>query len=136
LKLVLDTCILKLATFTAADNPSALIVELGLQGLVELWASPAMLEEYADVLTNEPNFLAEMSRCLQVCFPLTTLAVIQHEPDNRFLECALAVNADCLVTVNTAKGHFDQRRYGSLHVITPGAFVNLATIQPLIRNLP
>lgn len=135
MKLVLDTCILKLATFTAADNPSALIVELGLQELLELWASPAILDEYADVLIDEPDFLAEVSRCLQVCFPLTTLAVIRHEPDNRFLECALAVGADYLVTVNTAKGHFDQRRYGSVHVVTPGAFVNLAVIQPLIRKL-
>jgi hypothetical protein len=45
LRRVLDTCILKLATFTRADNSSALIVELALQQLVEWWASPAMLEE-------------------------------------------------------------------------------------------
>lgn len=135
MKLVLDTCILKLATFPAADNPSALIVELGLQKLVEIWASPAMLDEYADVLATEPDFLAELSQSLQICFPLTSLAVIPHEPDNRFLECALAVAADYLVTVNTAKGHFDQRFYGAVRVITPGAFVNLRAIQPLIRRL-
>lgn len=132
---VLDTCILKLATFSVVDNASALIVELGLQGLVEIWASPSMLDEYADVLAEEPDFLADVSGRLQVCFPLITLDVIRHEPDNRFLECALAIGADYLITVNTAKGHFDRRRYDAVQIVTPGAFVGLAAIQPMIRRL-
>ena len=51
---------------------------------------------------------------LDICYPLTELRVIGHEPDNRFIECALACDADFLVTVNTAKGHFDRPRYGSV----------------------
>lgn len=39
-----------------------------------------------------------------MCYPLTELSVIRHEPDNRFLECALAANAEYIVTVNTAPG--------------------------------
>ncbi|MCG3147484.1 MAG: hypothetical protein PCFJNLEI_00924 [Verrucomicrobiae bacterium] len=135
LKLVLDTCILKLATLRTADNPAALIIELGLHDLVELWTAPAILEEYTDVLADESLFLAELAGHFQVCYPLTALAVIRHEPDNRFLECALAVNADYLITVNTAKGHFDQRRYGEVCVITPGRFINLTSVQPLIHRL-
>jgi predicted nucleic acid-binding protein len=64
--------------------------------------SPAILDEYSDVLSDEPEFLAEILKSVQQCYPLTTLAVIRHEPDNRFIECALAVKADFLVTVNTA----------------------------------
>jgi hypothetical protein len=47
LRVVLDTCILKLATFPGEDNASALIFELARRDLIEAWASPAMLEEYA-----------------------------------------------------------------------------------------
>jgi hypothetical protein len=49
LKAVLDTCILELATFPNPNNPAALIVSLCAQGLLECWASPAMLEEYSVV---------------------------------------------------------------------------------------
>ena len=45
LRVVLDTCILKLATFPADNNASALICELALAGLIEAWVSPAILEE-------------------------------------------------------------------------------------------
>lgn len=56
LRVVLDTCILKLATFRADSNPSALIIELARVGLIEAWASPATLEEAADVLSDQPDF--------------------------------------------------------------------------------
>ena len=66
---------------------------------------------------------------------MTRLSVIRHEPDNRFVECALAVKADYLVTVNTARGHFDRNSYNGVRVVTPGAFANLDVVQPLIRRL-
>jgi hypothetical protein len=34
-----------------------------------------------------------------VCYPLTELGVNRHQPHNRFLECALAANAEFIVTV-------------------------------------
>ena len=108
LRVVLDTCILKLATFPAENNASALIYELARAGLIEAWVSPAILEEYADVLGNHPEFVAEIVESFPVCYPLTELSVIRHEPDNRFLECALAANAEFIITVNTAPGHFDE----------------------------
>jgi hypothetical protein len=49
LRVVLDTCILKLATFPAENNASALIYELARAGLLEAWVTLAILEEYADV---------------------------------------------------------------------------------------
>jgi len=135
LKVVLDTCVLKLATFPSADSPSALIVELGLRKLFEWWVSPAILEEYADVLSDEPEFLSDITRSVEICYPLTTLKLIRHEPDNRFIECALAVRAEFLVTVNTARGHFDRKHYDCVRVVTPGEFVNLDAVQPLIRRM-
>jgi predicted nucleic acid-binding protein len=90
LRVVLDTCILKLATFPAENNASALIYELARAGFVEAWVSPAILEDYADVPGDHPEFVAEIVESFPVCYPLTDLSVIRHEPDNRFLECALA----------------------------------------------
>ena len=61
MRVVLDTCILKLATFPRENNASALILELARAGLIEAWASPAMVEEYADVLGDRPDFIAEIA---------------------------------------------------------------------------
>lgn len=93
-----------------------------------------MIEEYQEVLSDEPQLLPRMLSVLEFCYPLTELDVIRHKPDNRFLECALAVTADFIITVNTARGHFDQPKYQSVSVITPGAFVNSPDIQKLMRK--
>ena len=39
-----------------------------------------------------------------MCYPLTELSIIRHEPDNRFLESALAANAEFFVTVTRHPG--------------------------------
>lgn len=135
MKLVLDTCILKLATFPGENNASALIFELARTGLVEPWASPAILEEYADVLGDRPDFVADIVECCRVCYPLTELRIIRHEPDNRFLECALAVSAEFIITVNTAPGHFDRKRYQAVSVVRPGEFPNLPDVGRLVKKL-
>jgi hypothetical protein len=83
LRVVLDTCILKLATFPADSNASALIYELARIGLIEAWVSPAILEEYADVLGDHPELVAEIVESFPVCYPLTELSVIRHELDCR-----------------------------------------------------
>jgi hypothetical protein len=70
-----------------------------------------------------------------VCHPLTELSVIRHEPDNRFLECALAVGADFIVTVNTAAGHFDRKNYQDAAVVRPGEFLERSWPHGLARGL-
>ena len=135
LRVVLDTCILKLATFPGENNASALIFELARAGLIEAWVSPAILEEYADVLGDQPDFVAEIVDSCRVCYPLTELNIIRHEPDNRFLECALAANADFVITVNTAPGHFDRKMYQAVGVLRPGEFLNLPEVGRLVKKL-
>ena len=135
MRVVLDTCILKLATFPAEHNASALIFELARAGLIEAWVSPAILEEYADVLGDQPAFVADVVECCRVCYSLTELSVIRHEPDNRFLECAFAVSADFIVTVNTASGHFDRKAYQSVGVVRPGEFLNLPEVGRPVKRL-
>ncbi|MGO8678120.1 MAG: putative toxin-antitoxin system toxin component, PIN family [Limisphaerales bacterium] len=135
MKVVLDTCVLKLATFPSENNASALVFQLARAGLAEAWASPAMLEEYADVLADRPDFVAEIVENCRICHPLTELRIIRHEPDNRFVECAFAANADFIVTVNTAPGHFDRERFQTVRVVTPGQLLNLPEVRPLVRQL-
>jgi len=135
LRVVLDTCILKLATFPAENNASAFIYELARAGLIEAWASPAMLEEYADVLGDHPEFVAEIVESFPVCYPLTELSVIRHEPDNRFLECALAASAEFIITVNTAPGHFDRKEYQAVSVARPGEFLKVPEVARLVKRL-
>src|SRR5437660_12293930 len=84
-----------------------------------------MLEEYADVLGDHPEFVAEIVESFPVCYPLTELSVIRHEPDNRFLECALAASAEFIITVNTAPGHFDRKEYQAWNLgFLPAPFHN------------
>ena len=63
---------------------------------------------------THPEFVAEIVEVFPDCYPLTELGVIRHEPDNRLLECALAVGAEFIGTVNTAPGHFDRKRLVSV----------------------
>lgn len=78
MRVVLDTCILKLATFPAENNASAVIFELARAGLIEPWVSPAILEEYADVLGDHPKFVAEIVESFPVWYPLTELRAPRH----------------------------------------------------------
>ena len=93
-----------------------------------------MIEEYQEVLSGQPGLLQRILSRLELCYPLTELEVIRHKPDNRFLECALAVPVDFLITVNTARGHFDRSDYQGVKVMTPGAFVNLPAVQKLVQK--
>jgi predicted nucleic acid-binding protein len=135
LRVVLDTCILKLATFPSDHNASALIYELAHAGLIEAWVTPAILEEYSDVLGEHPELVADIIESFVPCYPLTELSVIRHEPDSRFLECALAAAADYIITVNTAPGHFDRKEYQSVRVVTPGEFLRQPEVARLLARL-
>lgn len=135
MRVVLDTCILKLATFPSTDNASAAIYALARANLIEAWVTPAILEEYSDVPGDYPELVAEVVDGFIPCYPLTELSVIRHEPDNRFLECALAANADFIITVNTAPGHFDRTEYQSVQVVTPGEFLKLRDVVKLLDKL-
>jgi predicted nucleic acid-binding protein len=97
--------------------------------------SPAMFEEYALVLADHQGLLVLIRERFEVCYPLVELDRVQHEPDNRFVECAQASVADYLITVNTARGHFDQPAYGGTRVITPGAFIHVPEVKPQVLRL-
>jgi len=135
LRVVLDTCVLKLATLPNRDNKAAVIWELCIQGLLQACGSPDTLAEYHRVLAAHPRLLEEVQARLELCWPLFNATAIEHEPDNRFLEVALAVQADYLITINTAHGHFDRKSYEDVRVVTPGQFLTERDVQAMLRKL-
>lgn len=135
MRVVLDACILRLSTLPNPANKSAVIVELCLRGALQAYVSPDVLGEYQRVLSDCPLLLEEVQERFHVCLPLFTGTAIEHEPDNRILESALACEANYLVTVNTARGHFDRESYGDVRVVTPGEFLQLPEVQAIVRRL-
>jgi predicted nucleic acid-binding protein len=127
--------VLKLATLPNPANKSAFIWELCQRKPFQIFGSPETLGEYHRVLAEHPAFLEEIQSMLELCFPLFTATAIEHEPDNRFLEVALAAQADYLITVNTARGHFDRKFYEQVCVVTPGEFLNQQDVQSLVVKL-
>jgi predicted nucleic acid-binding protein len=94
--------------------------------------TPEIIAEYTRVLSDTPTLLSEVQGHFQLCYALFSAVVIRHEPDNRFIECAFACQADFLITVNTAPGHFDQKSYEAVRVVTPGEFLNQPELQQLL----
>jgi putative PIN family toxin of toxin-antitoxin system len=115
IKLVVDTNILVSANLSD-DGLEALIVSLALNRRIQFYVSEPILEEYQRVLRyprlkfdmrEVGQFLTRLRRSCVLVRPLYTVSVSPDDSDNRFLECAEAVNADFLVTGN--KRHFPKR---------------------------
>ena len=72
----------------------------------DLFISQPIIEELLRVLDNKFNWSASalgavsgwIARNCQVVAPVETLSVLADEPDNRILECAVAADADLIVT--------------------------------------
>ena len=102
---VFDTNILVSATFWNG-NPRQAVVKAA-QGKVNAFISRAILTEFAHVLARdfglERDFirlvLKNYLRALKPLKPQEKISVVELDPaDNRVLECAVAGNADYLVT--------------------------------------
>ena len=113
--IVIDTNTLVSAALKLSSNEAAIIF-LVAENKVRLFVSAPLLEEYHNVLLRprlrlDPHriaFLLDLiNREATLLQPTTQLSVSPHEPDNRFLECAEAAEADFLVTGN--KRHFPER---------------------------
>jgi len=132
---VLDTCVLKLATLPNPANRAAVIWELCHREKLQFFGSPDTLGEYHRVLADHPLFLEEIQAGIELCYPFFSATAIEHEPDNRFLEVALAAQVDYLITVNTARGHFDRKSYENVRIVTPGGFLKERAVQSLLAGI-
>ena len=106
MRIVFDTNVY-ICAFAAAGSRSSLALQLAARGVFELVVSPAILAELRRKLT-EPKFgfseaeLDDADRDIgeiaNVVEPEVELSVLDDEPDNRVLECAVAAGAVAIVT--------------------------------------
>jgi putative PIN family toxin of toxin-antitoxin system len=115
-RIVLDTNIVVSAALKR-EGLEAQLVEMIASGLFVLCASAEVLAEYGQVL-GRPKFstlgarhvaqlLALLGSRAQMVTPTSRVLESSDEPDNRFLECAEAADADFLITGNAK--HFPKK---------------------------
>jgi putative PIN family toxin of toxin-antitoxin system len=137
LRVVVDTNVVVSAHLSGEGYPS-FVVDLCLASRLQWFVSAAILEEYAEVLRRkrfriDPKLVASSIRLIRdrakFAKPRQIPTVCSDPDDNRFLECALEVRADYLVTGN--KRHFPAR-LGPTRVVSPRELVEI--IIPELRR--
>lgn len=133
LRVVYDTNVIVSAALKPGSLPASL-VSLAMAKAVRLFLSPAILEEYAAVLKRprfrlDPKavetFLRDLRSAAVMVRPSQRVSRAPDEPDNRFLECALAARADYFVTGN--KRHFPFPEFEGTKIVRPAEFAQLVT---------
>jgi len=107
------------------------VLALGRAGLIEICISPAILDEIGGVLTRKFRWSAARAREARAAIgrftvlvrPRESLSVVSDdEADNRILECALAAQADAIVT---GDHHLLRlKRFRGVRITTPREFLD------------
>ena len=139
IRVVLDTNVVVSANLVD-EGPSAAILDLAAHRKILMFVSAPILAEYEAVL-RRPRLklspgavrgsLATIRRTSKLVKPRRTIREIKDEPDNRFLECAVAARADYLITGNAR--HFPGRFEG-VRIVTPREFLEIIAPQLLITS--
>jgi putative PIN family toxin of toxin-antitoxin system len=132
LLLVFDTNVY-VSAFVVPGSKSDLAFRLALRGAFDLAASESILTELREKLASKFGLTeSELSRAEKtirstatIVEPETELDVLDDEPDNRILECAIAAQASAIVT-------------GDRHLLALGAYegVGLMTVAELPYTFP
>jgi putative PIN family toxin of toxin-antitoxin system len=134
IRVVLDTNVVVSALLRAASVPGA-VLNLALDGIVQLGISKEILDEYEDVLRRprlgiEPERAATAIRSLLeigvLVEPAVRVEAATDPDDNIFLECAEEAQARYLVTGNVA--HFPPR-WAIAEIVTPRRFLEIITVE-------
>ena len=129
MKIVLDTNVFISGIFFT--GPPHRILLAWRDGKVQLLVSAAILDEYhrvKDELASQFSgvdlqpFLQLLTVQADVIQPRPLVPVIQEDPsDDRFLECAVAGNADCIVSGDTHLLKLGE--FQGIPIMKPAAFV-------------
>lgn len=133
MNVVFDTNIF-VSAFTRPEGRASLALQAIVARQDELFISPPIIDELLRVLdekfhwnTANRRFVTDwMSRNARILEPVETLTILADEPDNRILECAIAANADLIVT--------GDRAMLSLQRIENTRIVSLATYLESVDN--
>jgi putative PIN family toxin of toxin-antitoxin system len=132
MRIVLDTNVLLSALAFPGSKPDQ-VLRCVRRGEVDLFLSPFILAELERVLREKFRFskrqtddrVATIRRMASMVEPVERIAlVVAKDDDNRILECALAAQAEYLVTGDT-KHLLPLRSIGTIQILTPAAFLEL-----------
>lgn len=116
-------------------GPCETILGMARAGLIELYHSPAIEREFRRILHQKfrwselqvQDALTELRTVSYRVLPTLHLSgLVQDDADHRILECAVAAQADYLITGN--KRHLQPlKHFRGITIIAPRAFLNLFT---------
>lgn len=136
IRAVFDTNVF-VAALLKTSGPTARLLSLWQKGRLTLIFSEETIAEVLDVLTElgiarshrqrvESLIRRPKKRRSTIVTPRQRLAIVPHEPDNRFLEAAVEGRAHCLVTNN--KQHFQDAgitEFHGVHIVSISEFLEL-----------
>lgn len=107
-------------------GPPELVYRAALRGQFRLITSPALLVELARALREKLRlperditaYAKQIARRSTIVRPAVSLSVVDDEPDNRVLECAVAGEADLIVS-------------GDRHLLRLGTYSGI----PIVRTI-
>ena len=140
MNVVLDANIFISALITEGGIPARILAHWR-SGDIDVVASPAIIEEvrrvtgypkllnrYARIRENRDEFIATLSEIAIVVEPTEKLTVVREdESDNRYIECALAGNAEYLVSGDSHL--LDVAEYRGIKMVPPATFLAILTAE-------
>ena len=105
-------------------------IDLVIDGRLNLCVSKPIVHEVIRVLAQKFSRGAEelsrtaifLSELADLVTPRKKLTVLEDEPDNRILECAVAGNADIIVTGDRAM--LNLKKYGEIRILSLRQFLD------------
>ena len=129
MKAVFDTNIF-VSALAIPGGQAERAIDLVIDGRVELFISKAIIHEVlgvlaekfsrdADQISRTAVFLSEIA---ELVAPRRKLAILNDEPDNRILECAVAGGVNVIVTGD--KAMLNLKRFADIRIITLRQFLD------------
>lgn len=133
MKAVIDTNVFVSSFF--GGNPKK-ITDLWLKGKITLCLSGPIMDEYIDVLQRMglgndrelEELIALFASGYNILFTAKTpsLQVVEKDPhDDKFIECAVALKAGCIITGDRALRSVG--KYHGISIMTPAEFLKVYT---------
>ena len=127
-RIIVDTNVL-VSSLLGKSYPHKIVFDLIFAGKISLFASVAILEEYQGVLFRKKfqgkcgfrpaaeNLIESVKDISIFINPKVPVRVLSDESDNKFLELALASQADFLITGNSK--HFPLKQFENTKILSP-----------------
>lgn len=134
IKAVLDTNVV-ISAIIFGGNPRR-VLNLAIEGKIGLFFSEPMFEEIREILGGRkfrftaPQLSAverELEAISETVYPNESVNVVQDDPDDDlFIECALAADADYIVSGD--KHLLDLKKYGKIKIVNAVGFIGVMAL--------